>query len=109
MTDRVIPFSAAAQAYAQARPLSVRPVAQVRPVARQQPLDTLDISAAARAQAQRSQPTHKLAAAKVPGPVSFDGAAPAQAKGAMPIYSHPADRNIAATGINAGRLIDLEA
>lgn len=106
MTDRVIPFSSAAQAYAQVRPLSVRPVAQVQPAARQHAADTLDISAAARAQ---SQPTHPLAAAKVPGSINFDAAAPAQAQGAMPIYTHPADRNNAATSISAGRLVDIEA
>ena len=106
MTDRVIPFSTAAQAYGQARPLSVRPVAQVRPAQRVERQDTLDISAAAKA---RTQPTHPLAAAKVSTPVSFDGVAAPRAQGAMPIYSHPADRNIAATGINAGRLIDTQA
>ena len=106
MTDRVIPFSTAAQAYAQARPVSVRPIAQVRPVARQDPRDTLSISDAARA---RTQPTHPLAAARVPGSVNFDASAPAQARGAMPIYTHPADRNTAATGIHAGRLVDTRA
>ena len=106
MTDRVIPFSTAAQAYARTRPLAVRPVAQAQPAARQQPADTLDISAAARSKAQ---PTHKLSAAKVPGPVTFDGVAPARAAGALPLYTHPADRNSAATSINAGRMIDTQA
>lgn len=107
MTDRVIPFSAATQAYEAARPLSVRPATQVRPLGREPARDSLDISAAARA---RLAPTHKLAAARVPGEVSFEsGAAPARAPGALPIYAHPADRNAAATGISAGRLIDTQA
>jgi len=106
MTDRVIPFSTAAQAYHAARPLQVRPAAQVRPAERQPSRDTLDISAAARA---RTQPTNPLAAARVPGQVTFGGAAPAKAAGALPIYAHPADRNAAATSISAGRLIDTQA
>jgi hypothetical protein len=106
MTDRVIPFSTAAQAYSRTRPLAVRPVTQTPPAARQMPADTFDISALARAQ---TQPTHKLSAAKVPGPVTFDGAAPARAAGALPLYTHPADRNGAATSINAGRTIDTHA
>ena len=106
MNPRVLPFSTAVHAYGQARPLSVKPVEQAQPVARTQTHDTLDISAAARA---RSQPTHPLAAAKVPGGIDFDTRTPAQARGALPIYAHPADRNVAATGISAGRLIDTQA
>lgn len=108
MTDRVIPFSAAAQAYRASQPARpAKPVAQVRAVDRDAPRDTLDLSAAAR---KHSEPTHKLAAAKVPGPVSFDAAvAPAIAKGALPIYTHPASRNAAATSVNAGRIIDTQA
>lgn len=106
MTDRVIPFSTAARAYGQTRPLSVKPVAEARPLARRDARDTLDISAAARA---RSQPTHPLAAARVPGSIGFDASAPARAKGALPIYTHPADRNSAATGITASRLVDVKA
>jgi hypothetical protein len=106
MTDRVLPFSTAAQAYRAAQPLHVRPVAHVRPVERQPSRDTLDISAAAKA---RTQPANPLAAAKVPGQVSFAGATPAKAAGALPIYAHPADRNAAATSISAGRLIDTQA
>lgn len=106
MNPRVLPFSTATQAYSQSRPLQVKPVAQAQSVARTTTHDTLDISAAARA---RSQPTHPLAAARVPGGIDFDTSAPAQSRGALPIYAHPADRNVAATGITAGRLIDTQA
>ncbi len=41
--------------------------------------------------------------------MTFDGAAPARAAGALPLYTHPADRNGAATSINAGRTIDTHA
>lgn len=51
-----------------------------------------------------------LVAALVPGRIDFSGDEPVQARpGAMPIYRHPADKNAAATGIHAGRLIDTEA
>ncbi len=106
MTDRVLPFSTAAQAYRTAQPLQIRPVAQVRPVSRQPARDTLDISAAARA---RTQPTSTLAAARVPGQVTFEASAPASARGSLPIYTHPADLNAAATGVSAGRLVDTQA
>ncbi|MFG0260311.1 MAG: hypothetical protein ACF8LK_08155 [Phycisphaerales bacterium JB041] len=118
MSDRVLPFSTAAQAYGNTRPLMVRAVPQARAqqqtgatptterAARADAHDSFDLSAAARA---RSTPTNPLAAAKVPGQVSFDGHAPAQASSAMPIYANPASRNVAATGVNAGRLIDFEA
>ncbi len=140
MSDRVLPFSTAAQAYGTTRPLMVRAVpqgrtqvqgtqanAQAAQVAKPAQHDTFDFSAAARA---RSTPSHPLAAAKVPGQVSFEGSAsasattppaspmppapvPAQARtqvtGSMPIYTNPASRNVAATGVNAGRLIDFEA
>ncbi len=140
MSDRVLPFSTAAQAYGTTRPLLVRAVpqgqTQVRgvqtaahaaQVAKPQQHDTFDFSAAARA---RSTPSHPLAAAKVPGQVSFEGSTPtptspptytrapaapnaappqARAADAMPIYTNPASRNVAATGVNAGRLIDFEA
>lgn len=112
MSDRVLPFSTAAQAYGRVQPLKVRAVPQGQARAVAQPTsvapasDTLDISAAARAQAT---PSHPLAAAKVAGGVSFDGSVPARAAGAMPIYTNPAARNGAATGVDAGRLIDFEA
>ncbi|MFG0244376.1 MAG: hypothetical protein ACF8R9_16490 [Phycisphaerales bacterium JB054] len=118
MSDRVLPFSTAAQAYGNVRPLMVRAVPQgqsqsqagaaslAERASRADAHDSFDLSAAAKA---RSTPTNPLAAAKVPGQVSFDGHAPAQAASAMPIYTNPAARNGAATGVNAGRLIDFEA
>lgn len=122
MSDRVLPFSTAAQAYGNVRPLMVRAVPQgqgqiqsqsqagaaslTERASRADAHDSFDLSAAAKA---RSTPTNPLAAAKVPGQVSFDGHAPAQAASAMPIYTNPAARNGAATGVNAGRLIDFEA
>ncbi|MFN0133147.1 MAG: hypothetical protein ACKVW3_11570 [Phycisphaerales bacterium] len=46
----------------------------------------------------------RLVAAVVPGRVDFSGTEPAQS---MSFYRHPADRNAAATGVQAGRVIDV--
>lgn len=50
----------------------------------------------------------RLVSAVVPGGIDFRGEAPAPraASGALAMYRHPAERNAAATGVSAGRLID---
>jgi hypothetical protein len=53
-------------------------------------------------------PVSRLVGAVVPGKVSFAGEAPVQTD-AIALYRHPADRNAAATGVQAGRVIDLTA
>jgi hypothetical protein len=50
----------------------------------------------------------RLAAAKVQKPADFS-APPAPTNGALPLYRHPADKNAAATGVQAGRIIDFNA
>lgn len=50
----------------------------------------------------------KLVAGVVPGRIDFSGDAPTQNTSAIAMYRHPADRNAAATGVNAGRLIDIK-
>jgi hypothetical protein len=52
--------------------------------------------------------TTRLAAAVVPGKINFTGSAPTDVSAALPLYRHPADKNAAATAVNAGRLVDLE-
>lgn len=53
-----------------------------------------------------------LVAAVVPGKVDFvvddQGRSAAVVAEAIPMYRHPADRNAAATGVNAGRSLDVE-
>lgn len=50
----------------------------------------------------------RLVAANVPGRVDFSGDAPKPSDvAAIPMYRHPADRNAAATGVSAGRTIDV--
>jgi|GEM_PF-634106 len=53
---------------------------------------------------------NRLVAGVVPGRIDFSGEQPMPAPGSpIALYRHPADRNAAATGVHAGRLIDLEA
>ncbi len=62
------------------------------------------------ASAARARIVSKLVAATVPGKVDFssDNATPSQ-NAAIPMYRHPADKNVAATGVWSGRAIDVEA
>jgi hypothetical protein len=48
----------------------------------------------------------RLVGAVVPGRVSFAGEVPVQT-GSIALYRHPADRNAAATGVQAGRVLDV--
>ena len=56
-----------------------------------------------------AEPSTRIVAAVVPGRVNFAGAEPQQSGAPLPMYRHPADRNAAATAINAGRNLDIEA
>lgn len=47
----------------------------------------------------------RLVAGVVPGRVDFD--APAGPDRSFELYRHPADRNIAATGVGLGRVVDV--
>jgi hypothetical protein len=55
-----------------------------------------------------ARPVSRLVGAVVPGKVSFTGDAPVQ-EGAIALYRHPADKNAAATGVYAGRVVDVTA
>ncbi|MCA9311042.1 MAG: hypothetical protein KDA21_07540 [Phycisphaerales bacterium] len=53
-------------------------------------------------------PMSRIVAARVPGGIDFETQQPtASASGALPFYRHPADRNVAAVNVEAGRLVDL--
>lgn len=56
-------------------------------------------------------PAAALVGARVGAGLDLDdsGAAPASARGALPMYTRPADRNAAATGVLAGRVLDVSA
>jgi hypothetical protein len=53
-----------------------------------------------------AQAVSQLVAAVVPGRVDFDSARPATGD-SMELYRRPADRNIAATGVGLGKVIDV--
>jgi hypothetical protein len=72
-----------------ARPVKVEPIAAIRP--------------------QHPQESAKaMIAASVPGGVSFADPAPALGGPSLPLYRHPADKNAAATAIDAGRMLDVQ-
>ena len=68
-----------------------------------QTADRVELSSPSRATISRAR---SLIAATVPGPVNFDAATPPRPDPEQPLqlYTHPAARNSAATGIEAGRL-----
>ncbi len=63
---------------------------------------------------QRSQGIDRLVAGRVDVPISFPGdqlptARPASRGGNLSFYSQPTDRNVAATAVSVGRMIDVTA
>ncbi len=50
----------------------------------------------------------RIVAGIVPGKIDFSGPQPAPSGPALPMYRHPADKNAAATAVDAGRMIDVE-
>lgn len=75
------------------------------------------IEAKPSAATSNSASTDRLVAATVGGPITFnslDTAAPTKTDASepadsFPLYRHPADKNAAATSINAGRALDTQA
>lgn len=52
--------------------------------------------------------TRRIVAGMVPGKIDFSGPTPVPTGGSIPMYRHPADKNAAATAVDAGRMIDIE-
>lgn len=50
----------------------------------------------------------RIIAGFVPGKVDFSSDTPAPSQGPIAMYRHPADKNAAATGVNAGKVIDVK-
>jgi len=101
-TGAPIPFQVA-RAYGG----SVRPVATTRPT--HVPDTRLGGVNPTSPGPARSQGIARLVAAAVPGGVEFSGDGPVASPGALSLYRHPADRNVAATGVVVGRSLDVEA
>jgi len=92
--------ASAARAYARPAPRPTNTTAFPTSVDR---LDTVDVGSQRAPAAARA-----LVAATVPGPVTFTAPAPALG-GAYQMHRHPADRNAAATGVDLGRRVDVNA
>jgi hypothetical protein len=50
----------------------------------------------------------RIIAGFVPGKVDFSGDTPAPSQGPIAMYRHPADKNAAATAVDAGKMIDVK-
>ena len=58
---------------------------------------------------QPSANVRRLVAGVVPGGIDFSGDQAQPTSGPLQMYTHPADRNAAATGVQSGRVLDIEA
>ncbi|HVZ94755.1 MAG TPA: hypothetical protein VG797_09620 [Phycisphaerales bacterium] len=72
---------------------------------------TSAVAAAASPTGQRAEPdrlagARRLVSGVVPGSIDFKGDVPAAAPQSIAMYGRPAERNAAATGVSAGRMID---
>lgn len=81
----------------------------LKPMSSNRRASTPDQSPRAAVGANATKPGSKLVAAPVAGRVNFSGAAPAHDASALAMYSRPADKNAAATAVQAGRMIDVTA
>lgn len=91
-----IPFRVA-QAYGVPAPQRANPVAPITQVQR------------ATDAAQQNPGIRRLIGGAVPGGIDFSGDTPQPSESALQMYHHPADRNAAATGVEVGRRLDIEA
>lgn len=87
-----------------AKAYGVSPVAKASPVRASEAAARVGVQQAAGG----SEAIRKLVAGVVPGGIDFSSAEPTPSAPAMAFYRHPADQNAAATGVLAGRVLDLE-
>ncbi len=99
-----LPFHAA-RAYAASSPVGGEAAARAAELESRR-VDILDLTTGA-----ASSPAASLVGARVGAALDFGDApaAPASAPGALPLYTRAADRNAAATGVLAGRVLDVSA
>jgi hypothetical protein len=97
MDGRIEPTSSfhIERAYALRAPLRVRAMEGPPTIAKLEPATTQDSRVS------------RLVAGVVRGKIDFSGAQATQDTSALAMYRHPADTNAAATGVSAGRLIDV--
>ncbi|MEL7472398.1 MAG: hypothetical protein AAGK04_03705 [Planctomycetota bacterium] len=103
-----IPFHPQTQRLAQA--YGVRPTSAVPtpPTPEARPVEVPKPTLADKIAGKAAGPVERLVAGVVPGAITFeDGEAKATTEG-LAFYRHPADQNAAATGVQAGRVLDVE-
>jgi hypothetical protein len=92
-------------------PLTAGRIAPARPTQPSNPFHIARAYAAAPVAAvpTRSEGVERLVAGVVPGGISFEAAGRPEPTSAatLPFYTHPADRNAAATGVVLGRVLDV--
>ncbi|MDX2115115.1 MAG: hypothetical protein SFZ24_05765 [Planctomycetota bacterium] len=86
-----------ARAYGVAAPSSARPPSAASPAPAQAPAAT----------GRTPSNVQRLVAGVVPGRIDFSTPEPSHAAPTLQLYRHPADRNAAATAVNAGRIVDV--
>ncbi|HRQ73781.1 MAG TPA: hypothetical protein PLU35_12205 [Phycisphaerales bacterium] len=100
--DRIGPISVPAEVFraygSGARPTALAGSVEVRAM---RTVDAFEPTA-------RTQGASRLVAGAVPGGVEFAGQLSRPVSAAVPMYRHPADRNMAATGVSLGRIIDAQ-
>lgn len=94
MDGRITPTNLfhVSRAYGTPAPLRVQPVEAPPPIAKIEP--------------ERAAGASRLVAGVVQGRIDFSGATPAH-DGSLAMYRHPADKNAAATAVDAGRMLDV--
>lgn len=91
-----------ARAYALRPPVSLAPQRPAADVARTATPSSFPV------QTRYNASMAGLIGAQVPGGIDFSGDTPRPGAHTLPLYRHPADRNAAATGVHAGRMLDVE-
>lgn len=81
------------RAYATQAPLRVKAVDAPPPIAKIEP--------------EQASGASRLVAGVVKGRIDFSGETPAPDATALAMYRHPADKNAAATAVDAGRMLDV--
>ncbi len=95
MDGRITPTNAFHVSRVYGAPIRVRPVEAPPPIAKIE------------AEPKNDPRLSRLVAGVVSGRIDFSGDAPTQDSSARAMYRHPADKNAAATAIDAGRMLDV--
>lgn len=100
-----------ARAYGLTPPAAATPVRPAQPVRPERAGEASQVQGRTRLPSDEQPGISRLVGGRVQGGVDFSSAEPMPKKGEMiiPFYRHPADRNAAATNIQIGRALDVNA